>query len=40
MGLGEALAYAVQANAFARSTADCQAGIAAFLNKTDPPWRR
>ena len=40
MGLGEALAYAVQANAFARGTADCQAGIRAFLSKTDPPWRR
>ena len=40
MGLQEGLAYATQMNAFARSTADCQAGIAAFLNKTDPPWRR
>ena len=39
MGLREALAYATQMNAFARSTPDCQAGIAAFLNKTDPPWR-
>ncbi len=39
MGLGEALAYAAQMNAFARSTDDCQAGIAAFLDKTDPPWR-
>ncbi len=39
MGFREALAYATQMNAFARSTPDCQAGIAAFLNKTDPPWR-
>ncbi|MCH8960198.1 MAG: enoyl-CoA hydratase/isomerase family protein [Bacteroidetes bacterium] len=39
MGLSEALAYATQMNAFARSTPDCQAGITAFLNKTDPPWR-
>lgn len=39
MGLREALAYATQMNAFARGTPDCQAGIAAFLNKTDPPWR-
>lgn len=39
MGLSEALAYAVQANAFARGTDDCQAGIAAFLGKTDPPWK-
>lgn len=40
MGLGEALSYAAQMNAFARGTKDCQAGIAAFLGKTDPPWRR
>lgn len=40
MGLGEALGHAVQLNALARSTDDCKAGIAAFLNKTDPPWRR
>jgi methylglutaconyl-CoA hydratase len=39
MGLREALAYAAQMNAFARSTPDCRAGITAFLNKTDPPWR-
>ena len=39
MGLSEALAHAVQVNAFARNTADCQAGISAFLNKTAPPWR-
>lgn len=39
MGLGEALGHAVQLNALARSTADCKAGIASFLGKTDPPWR-
>ena len=40
MGLGEALALATQLNAFARSTPDCQAGIAAFLDKTPPPWKK
>lgn len=39
MGLQEALSYAAQLNAFARGTSDCQAGIAAFLEKKDPPWR-
>lgn len=39
MGFEEALAYAVQLNAFARGTADCRAGIEAFLNKDDPPWK-
>ena len=38
MGLNEALDYAVQMNAFARGTDDCQAGIAAFLNDEAPPW--
>lgn len=38
MGLEEALDYAVQMNAFARSTEDCQAGVEAFLNDEDPPW--
>ena len=40
MGLDEALDYAVQMNAFARSTDDCRAGIDAFLNDEDPPWKR
>ena len=40
MGLDEALDYAVQMNAFARGTDDCQAGIEAFLNDEDPPWKR
>jgi Enoyl-CoA hydratase/carnithine racemase len=39
MGLDEALDYAVQMNAFARGTEDCQAGIDAFLNDEDPPWK-
>ncbi len=39
MGGAEALAAAVQANALARTTPDFQAGIAAFLDKTAPPWR-
>ncbi len=39
MGLDEGLAFAVQANAFARTTPDFQAGIAAFLGKTTPPWQ-
>lgn len=39
MGLGEALAFAVQTNALARSTADFKAGIASFLDKTPPPWK-
>ncbi len=38
--LQEALAYAVQLNASARSTIDCKAGITAFLQKTAPPWKR
>jgi len=40
MGLDEALDYAVQINAFARGTDDCQAGIEAFLNDEAPPWKR
>lgn len=40
MGLDEALSYAVNMNAFARGTDDCQAGIAAFLDKEDPPWKQ
>ena len=38
--LAEGLSYAARLNAFARSTDDCKAGVAAFLGKTDPPWRR
>lgn len=39
MGLQESLAHAAQVNAFARGTADCQAGIEAFLNKRPAPWK-
>ncbi|MEM9664283.1 MAG: enoyl-CoA hydratase-related protein [Bacteroidota bacterium] len=38
LGLREGLDAAIHANAFARGTEDCQAGIAAFLHKTRPPW--
>ena len=40
MGLDEALAHAIQLNAFARGTDDCRAGVDAFLRKEAPPWRR
>lgn len=40
LGLSEALDYAANLNARARGTEDCKAGIAAFLNKSDPPWRK
>lgn len=39
MGAQEALEYGVSMNAFARGTDDCQAGIRAFLDRTDPPWK-
>lgn len=39
-GLDEGLRTAAQANAFARGTDDCQAGIRAFLNKEAPPWKQ
>ena len=39
MGLAEGLSYAARLNALARATDDCRAGVAAFLGKTDPPWR-
>ena len=39
MGWAEGVSYAVRLNALARSTDDCRAGVAAFLGKTDPPWR-
>lgn len=40
MGYREALDHAVQMNAFARATDDCQAGIRAFLNKSEMPWTK
>lgn len=39
MGLAEGLSYASRLNALARSTDDCRAGVLAFLEKRDPPWR-
>ena len=39
MGLSEGLRTAARTNALARSTDDCRAGVAAFLTKTDPPWK-
>ncbi len=39
MSLRDALDYAARLNARARATDDCKAGIAAFLNKTEPPWK-
>ncbi|MEX0600512.1 MAG: enoyl-CoA hydratase-related protein [Rhodothermales bacterium] len=39
MDMDEALRYAVELNARARSTDDCRAGIEAFLKKVDPPWK-
>jgi methylglutaconyl-CoA hydratase len=40
MGLQEALDHAATVNAMARGTDDCQAGIEAFLNEDDPPWKK
>ncbi len=40
LSLDAALAYATRVNALARGTADCKAGIRAFLEKQDPPWRK
>ncbi len=39
MNLSDGFEYAAQLNAEARATADCRAGVAAFLEKRDPPWR-
>ncbi|MEM6336091.1 MAG: enoyl-CoA hydratase-related protein [Bacteroidota bacterium] len=39
-GFEDALNAAIHANAFARSTPDCRAGVEAFLSKSDPPWRK
>jgi methylglutaconyl-CoA hydratase len=38
MGLEEGLQYAAEMNAVARSSEDCQRGIAAFLNKEPISW--
>jgi len=40
MGLDEGFTYAAQTNALCRTTPDFQAGIAAFLDKTPPPWKQ
>lgn len=40
LSLDAALAYATRVNALARGTADCKAGIRAFLERQDPPWRK
>jgi len=39
LGLKEALELAAGANAGARATDDCRAGVAAFLEKREPPWK-
>jgi methylglutaconyl-CoA hydratase len=39
MGFAEGMSHAVRLNALARATDDCRAGVAAFLGKTDPPWK-
>lgn len=36
----EGLDRAVEINAAARSTSDCRAGVSAFLEKRDPPWKQ
>lgn len=36
----DAMAKAAEANAAARRSDDCQAGVQAFLNKEDAPWMR
>lgn len=38
MSLDEALHYAAEMNAQARSTEDCKKGIGSFLNKQKPDW--
>lgn len=38
MGLQEALRYAGELNALARTTSDLQEGVAAFLEKREPRW--
>jgi len=38
--LDESLELAAVSNAVARETDDCRAGVAAFLDREDPPWRK
>ncbi len=40
MGLQEGLRYAVGINAWTRTTADLKEGVAAFLEKREPEWRK
>jgi len=40
MGLEESLRYAAGVNAWTRTTADLKEGVAAFLEKREPAWRR
>lgn len=40
LSLSEALVHAVDINTSARSTADCRAGVEAFLQRQDPPWKK
>ena len=39
VGLAEGLRTATRMNALARATDDCRAGVAAFLGKTETPWK-
>jgi len=39
LAFDDALEYAILANAKARESEDCRAGISAFLARTDPPWK-
>ncbi len=40
MGFSDALRYAVEVNTLARTTDDLKEGIAAFLEKREPTWKR
>ena len=40
MSMRESLAIAVERNATIRKSTECQAGIRAFLEREDPPWKK
>ena len=40
LGLLEGLRYATEVNALARTTDDLKEGVAAFLEKREPGWRK
>jgi 1,4-dihydroxy-2-naphthoyl-CoA synthase len=40
MGFGDALRYAIEVNTLARTTDDLKEGVAAFLEKREPSWKR